>query len=103
MPRRQPATPRLRKPQSRTQPRPASVASPDATKTADASAEKRKAENADLALSAEERAAKKSTKNLGEFMYACELYLPTLTEPDLKKARVYFMEGTWKPKKAKAA
>lgn len=36
-------------------------------------------------------------------MYACELYLPTLTEPDLKKARVYFMEGTWKPKKAKAA
>ena len=77
--------------------------SPDATKTAEASADQREAENADLALSAEERAAKKSAKNLGEFMYACKLYLPTLTEADLKKARVYFMEGTWKPKKAEAA
>ena len=37
-----------------------------------------------------------SAKNLAEFQVACQTYLPHLTEADLKKARIFFMEGKWK-------
>jgi hypothetical protein len=75
-----------------------SVTSAPVTESPEASAEKRKAENANLSSSPEERAAKLSAHNLSEFQVACRTYLPNLIEADLKKARVFFMEGTWKPR-----
>jgi hypothetical protein len=78
------------------EPIPISVTGVDVTESAEASAERRKAENANL--SPEERAAKLSAHNLSEFQVACRTYLPNLIEADLKKARVFFMEGAWKPR-----
>jgi hypothetical protein len=72
------------------EPIPISVTSTRVTESAEASAERRKAENANL--SPEERAAKLSAHNLSEFQVACRTYLPNLIEADLKKARVFFME-----------
>ena len=84
-------------PTPKPEPTPISVTSTPVTESAEASAEMRKAENADLSLSAEEKAAKLSAHNLSEFQVACRAYLPNLIETDLRKARVFFMEGTWKP------
>lgn len=70
---------------------------------ADACAERRQAEMADLSLTPEEKAAKLSAHNLSEFQVACRIYLPKMIEADLKKARVFFMEGTWKANRRKAA
>jgi hypothetical protein len=78
------------------EPIPISVTGVDVTESAEASAERRKAENANL--SPEERAAKLSAHNLSEFQVACRTYLPNLIEADLKKARVFHMEGAWKPR-----
>jgi len=78
------------------EPIPISVTGVDVTESAEASAERRKAENANL--SPEERAAKLSAHNLSEFQVACRTYLPNLIEADLKKARVFFMQGAWKPR-----
>jgi hypothetical protein len=78
------------------EPIPISVTGVDVTESAEASAERRKAENTNL--SPEERAAKLSAHNLSEFQVACKTYLPNLIEADLKKARVFFMEGAWKPR-----
>jgi hypothetical protein len=80
------------------EPIPISVTSTRVTESAEASAERRKAENANPSPSPEERAAKLSAHNLSEFQVACRTYLPNLIEADLKKARVFFMEGAWKPR-----
>ena len=85
-----------KKPPPTPEPIPISVTSTRVTESAKASAERRKAENANL--SPEERAAKLSAHNLSEFQVACKTYLPNLIEADLKKARVFFMEGAWKPR-----
>jgi hypothetical protein len=70
----------------------------DPTASADAMrakfAEDAAAADADEELSPEELSA----KNLGAFETACRTHLPHLTEADLKKARVFFMEGKWKPR-----
>jgi hypothetical protein len=50
-----------------------------------------------------EKAAAESTRNLREFEYACQSYLPKLNEADLKKAHAYFMEGFAKTKEKEAA
>jgi hypothetical protein len=74
------------------------------TESAEASAEKRKAENADLDLTAEERAAKASAHYLVEFIAACRLYLPKITiEADREKARLLVSELTSSKPKMKAA
>jgi hypothetical protein len=70
-----------------------------AAETPEASAEKRKAENADLGLTAEEKAAKWSASNLREYEYACKTYLPRLNEADLKKARAFVTLDQWRAKK----
>jgi hypothetical protein len=80
------------------EPIPISVTSTRVTESAEASAERRKAENANPSSSPEERAVKLSADNLSEFQVACRTYLPNLIEADLKKARVFFMEGAWKPR-----
>lgn len=65
-----------------------SVTSTPVTETPEASAERRKAENADLGLSAEQKAAKKSARGLAEFSAAAHTYLPLVTvEADRQKAR----------------
>ena len=74
-----------------------SVTSQDVTELPEASAERRKAENADLDLTADEIAAARSAKNLAEFEYACSDHLPKLTGSDLERARAFFLEGRWKP------
>jgi hypothetical protein len=72
------------------EPKPVSVTDPDVTESADASAEKRKAFNTDLDLTAEEKAAKVSAHNLAEFVIACRTYLPKITvEADRQKARMF--------------
>jgi hypothetical protein len=53
----------------------------------------------DAKLSPEEESA----KNLLEFQAACKAYLPHLIEADLKKALVFFMEGSWKPRTKREA
>jgi hypothetical protein len=80
------------------EPIPISVTGVDVTESAEASAERRKAGNANLSPSPEERAAKLSAHNLSEFQVACRTYLPNLIEADLKKARVFFMERAWEPR-----
>jgi hypothetical protein len=75
-----------------------SVTSPDVTETAEASAERRKAENA---TTAEEKAVKVSTHNLAEFVHACHTYLPKLNEADLERA-CHLVNG-WRRSKAEAA
>jgi hypothetical protein len=50
-----------------------------------------------------EKATAESARNLREFEYACQCYLPKLNEADLKKAHAYFMEGFAKTKEKEAA
>jgi hypothetical protein len=69
------------------------------TESAEISIEQRRAENAELDLSAEEKAAKASERALAEFTVACRTWLPKITEEsDRQKARL----TSGKPK-AKAA
>ena len=95
--------PALKKPE----PEKVSVTSPPVTenpKSAEASAEQRKAFNADLDLTAEEKAAKASAHNLAEFVIACRTYLPKITvEADRQKARLLVSELTSSKPKAEAA
>jgi hypothetical protein len=85
--------PLSRKPAS--EPERVSVIEPEVTETAEASAERRKAENADLAMTAEEKAAKASAHYLAEFTTACHMYLPKITaETDRQKARLLVSELT---------
>ena len=42
-----------------------------------------------------------SAKMLMVFLEACKTCLPHLAEPDLKKARIFFMEKKWLPKTRK--
>jgi hypothetical protein len=81
-----------------------SVTSADVTETAEASVESRKAQNADLNLSAKEKAAEVSAHNLAEFTIACRLYLPKITiEADREKARLLVAKLTGSKSKAEAA
>jgi hypothetical protein len=74
------------------------------TESAEASAEKRKAENAHLDLTAKEKAAKASAHYLAEFTAACRSYLPKITiEADREKARLLVSELTSSKPKMKAA
>ena len=76
-------------------PEPVSVTDPHVTESAEASAENRKAVNADLSLSPEEKAAKASAHYLAEFTVACRTYLPKITiEADRQKARLLVSELT---------
>jgi hypothetical protein len=75
-------------------PEPVSVTDPLVTESAPASAEKRKAINTDLDLTAEENAAKASARNLAEFTVACRLYLPRMKEADQQKALLLVTEMT---------
>jgi hypothetical protein len=61
-------------------PEPVSVTDPDVTETAKAGAEKRKAEKHEA-----ETAATMSARALAEFTYACQTYLPRMTETDRHK------------------
>jgi hypothetical protein len=72
----------------------------------EASAVQRRAENAAevgaeavVELTAEE----KSDEALANFKRACQEHCPKMLEPDLKKARIYFMEAGWKTRRLKAA
>ena len=71
---------------------------PRTKESAEISIEQRRAENADLDLSAEEKAAKWSASNLREFEYACKTYLPRLNEADLKKAHAFVTLDQWRSK-----
>jgi hypothetical protein len=74
------------------EPMPVSVTDPPVTETAEASAERPKAENAD---SPEEKAAKASADYLAAFTAACRMYLPKITiEADRQKARLLVSELT---------
>jgi hypothetical protein len=91
--------PALKKPEP--EPKPDSVT---VTESAEISIEQRRAENAELDLSAEERAAKASARYLAEFAVACRTYLPKITvEADRQKARLLVSELTSSKPKAKAA
>ena len=69
---------------------PAPSVSPDLAESADASAERRKAEYADLDMSQAEKA---SAKALGEFKFACRQYLPKITiEADRQQVRQMIAE-----------
>jgi hypothetical protein len=48
-------------------------------------------------------AEEKSHDALTAFKKACETYLPLVSDADLKKARIYFMEGKWKPRPIRKA
>jgi hypothetical protein len=79
------------------------VTPPYVTESPEASAEKRKAENADLNLTSKE-AAEASAHYLAEFTVACRLYLPKITiEIDRQKARLLVSELTSNKSKAEAA
>jgi hypothetical protein len=70
-----------------------SVTSPDVTETAEASAETRKALNADFDRPAEEKAAELSAHYLIEFTAACRTCLPKITvEEDRREAHLIFLE-----------
>ena len=81
-----------------------SVTSTPVTETPEASAERRKAQNADLGLTAKEKAAKVSAHYLAEFILACRTYLPKITiEADRQKARLLVSELTGEKSNAEAA
>ena len=81
-----------------------SVTSANVTEIAEASAEKRKAQNADLDVMAEQKAAKSSAHYLAEFSVACRTYLPKITvEADRQKARFLVAELTSNKSNAEAA
>jgi hypothetical protein len=89
--------PALKKPE----PKPDSVT---VTESAEISIEQRRAQNAELGLSAEERAAKASARCLAEFAVACRTWLPKITvEADRQKARLLVSELTSSKPKAEAA
>jgi hypothetical protein len=68
---------------------------PHVTESQEVSIEERRAQNAELNLSAEERAAAASTRALTEFITSCRLWLPKITvEADRLKARQYVAELT---------
>jgi hypothetical protein len=97
-------TPAPKKPEP--EPKPISVTEPNVTESesTEASAEQRKALNADLGLSLEEKAARLSAHNLAEFVIACRMYLPKITiEADRQKARLLVSELTSSKPKAEAA
>ncbi len=74
-----------------TEPEPSAVCY--VTDNPEASAENGKSENADLDLTAEEKAAKQSAHYLAEFTFACRAYLPKITvEADRQKALVLVSE-----------
>jgi hypothetical protein len=100
---KEPPKPTLKKPEPEPEPEPVSVTTPHVTETP--SAEKRKAEYADLDQSRpEERAAKMSAHFLAEFTHACHAYLPKITvEGDRQKARRLVAELTNGKPKAEAA
>jgi hypothetical protein len=84
-------------------PKPDSVTTPHVTESQEISVEQRRRENANLDLSAEERAAKASAHALAEFIVACRNWLPKITvEADRQKAQLLVSELT-SDKKAKAA
>jgi hypothetical protein len=66
--------------------------------SAEISIEQRRAENAELDLSAEERAAKVSACALAEFTAACQTWLPKMTEEDRRKARILVNLDHWRSK-----
>jgi hypothetical protein len=84
------------KPEAKPDLKPISVTSGNVTESASAeiSIEQRRAENADLDLSAEERAAKASARALTEFTVACRTWLPKMIEADHRKARLLVSELT---------
>jgi hypothetical protein len=86
-------------PKADPKPEPVSVTSAPVTESAEESAARRKAENADLSQTTEEKAAKWSASNLREFEYACKTYLPRLNEADLKTARAFVTLDQWRAKK----
>jgi hypothetical protein len=93
--------PEAKKPEAKSEPKPDSVTKPPVTESAEESAEKRRAINADLNLTAEERATKESARYLAEFTAACRLYLPKVTtEADRQKARLLVSELTTPKRKA---
>jgi hypothetical protein len=74
------------------------------TESPEASAGRRRAENADLGLTAEEKAARQSAHYLAEFSIACRTYLPKITiETDRQKARLLVSELTSIKPKMRAA
>jgi hypothetical protein len=86
------------------EPQKLSVTGPGVTETAEASADRRKAQYADDELSAEERAARASARSLAEFTVACRAWLPQITvEADRQKARLLVSELTSSKPKAEAA
>lgn len=88
-------------PEANPEPKPVSVTRPDVTESAEESAAKRRAANADLNLTAEERVVKESARYLAEFTAACRMYLPKITaEADRQKARLLVSELTTSKRKA---
>jgi hypothetical protein len=76
---------------------------PRAKESAEISIEQRRAENAELDLSPEERAAKASARCLAEFTVACGMWLPKMTEADQQKALLLVSEMTSGKPEAEAA
>jgi hypothetical protein len=95
--------PRLAPAPKKPEPEPVSVTDPLVTESAEASAEKRKAINTDLDLTAEENAAKASAHNLAEFTVACRLYLPRMIWADQQKALLVVTGITNSKPRAEAA
>jgi hypothetical protein len=97
--------PALKKPEP--EPGPDSVTTPHVTESPEISIEQRRAENAELELSAEERAAKRkaehSARCLREFTTACCHWLPSMTEADQIKALELVSKMTSRKPKAEAA
>jgi hypothetical protein len=85
------------------EPEPDSVTTPYVTESAEISIEQRRAENAELDLSAEERATKASARALAEFTVACRTWLPKMIDADRQKARLLVSELTSSKPKAEAA
>jgi hypothetical protein len=78
-----------------TEPEKVSVTDPHVTETTEESTARRKAVNANLSLTPEEMAAKRSAHWLAEFVVGCRLYLPKITiEADRQKARLLVSELT---------
>jgi hypothetical protein len=67
---------------------------PRTEKSAEVSIEQRRAENADLDLSAEEKAAERSVFARQNFATACRTWLPLMTDIDQQEARQLVIEMT---------
>jgi hypothetical protein len=90
-------------PAPKAEPKPISVTEPHVTESAEISIEQRRAENAELDLSTDERAAKASARALAEFTVACRTWLPKMTDADRYKARDLVLKLTGSKPKAEAA